>query len=223
MAFKLKAGKEGPMRKNFPAAFKQKDGKIDLSKKSDKELANIARRNIDAAKNKADKSVYLRDGETPDGPEKNKVYAEFAQNRDYGGLASDSISAARTEIEKRINKKKNPAQMKESPMYKDKGTYKTTTNKDGGKSKVYVSKNKKKSFVSSEAGNVIEKKKDNIFNPNKTKSKKVNLNTGETTITKTNTKTGNTTVRTRKTNKGDSRVVKKGRKKTTPPKGTKIV
>ena len=26
MAFKMKAGKEGPMRKNFPGAFKLKDG-----------------------------------------------------------------------------------------------------------------------------------------------------------------------------------------------------
>ena len=28
MAFKMKAGSEGPMKKNYPAAFKMKDGKM---------------------------------------------------------------------------------------------------------------------------------------------------------------------------------------------------
>ena len=100
--FKMKGS---PMARNFGAPF-QKDDKIDLSKKSNEELSNIAKRNIKIAKKKADESVYLSDGETPDGPEKNKVYKEFVQNRDYGGLASDSIQAVSTEIETRINKKK---------------------------------------------------------------------------------------------------------------------
>ena len=118
---------------------------------------------------------------------------------------------------------KNPIQKSNSPMHKEKGTYKTTTDEDGNKSKVYLSKNKKKAFISSDFGNTIEKRKDGgIFRPNTTKSKKVNLTTGTTTITKRNSKTGKITVTNRKINKGDSKIVKKGRKKTTPPTGTKI-
>jgi len=102
-----------------------------------------------------------------------------------------------------------------SPLHKDKGTLKTTTDEGGNKSKVYVSKNEKKAFVSSEGGNVIEKKKDGgIFRPNTTKSKKVNLTTGQTTVTKENIKTGKKTITTRKSNKKDNRIVTKGRKKT---------
>ena len=110
-----------------------------------------------------------------------------------------------------------------SPMQKEKGTYKTHTDEDGNKSKIYVSKNEKKVFVSSEGGNTIEKRKDGgIFRPNISKSKNVNYRTGITTITKTNIKTGKKTTSTRKINKADERTVRKGRKKTTPPKGTKI-
>ena len=120
---------------------------------------------------------------------------------------------------------------KEGPMKKNfgsplekKGKFKTTTDAEGNKSKVYVSKNEKKAFISSDGGNTITKKKDGgIFRPNTTKSKKVNLTTGQTTVTKENIKTGKKTITTRKSNKKDNRIVKKGRKKTTPPEGTKIV
>ena len=43
--FKMKAGKEGPMKKNFPSAFKN-DLKKELEKKSDKELQKIAKRQV---------------------------------------------------------------------------------------------------------------------------------------------------------------------------------
>jgi len=110
-----------------------------------------------------------------------------------------------------------------SPLHKEKGTYKITTEADGSKKKVYVSKNEKRAYVSSEGGDVVEQKKDGgIFRPNTTKSKTVNRNTGETTITTENINTGKTKTITRKTNKGDNRTIKKVRKKTTPPKGTKI-
>ena len=43
MAFKMKAGKEGPMRKNFPAAFKQDLKKIgkDAAREQSDELFNV--------------------------------------------------------------------------------------------------------------------------------------------------------------------------------------
>tara|TARA_R100001230_G_C5492442_1_gene39552 strand:- start:8 stop:277 length:270 start_codon:yes stop_codon:yes gene_type:complete len=40
MAFKMKAGKEGPMKKNFPSAFKKDDGKKKKSK-ADIELDSL--------------------------------------------------------------------------------------------------------------------------------------------------------------------------------------
>lgn len=43
MAFKMKAGKEGPMRKNFPAAFKQDLKKIgkDAAQEQSDEIFNV--------------------------------------------------------------------------------------------------------------------------------------------------------------------------------------
>ena len=118
---------------------------------------------------------------------------------------------------------KNPIQKSNSPMHKEKGTYKTTTEEDGSKSKVYVSKNEKKAYIKSKSGNTVTKVKDGgIFRPNTTKRKKVDLMAGKTTITRENSKTGKVSTTTRKINKGDSRTVKKVRKKTTPPTGTKI-
>jgi len=103
MAFKMKANPEGPMRKNFPSVFKKKGDKdkIDLSGKSEKELAEIAKRNIEAAKKKADNSIYV-DNSTTD-KEKKPLYQEYINNASYGGLASDSIQAVRQEL--KIRKK----------------------------------------------------------------------------------------------------------------------
>ena len=40
MAFKMKSGKEGPMKKNFPSAFKKDDDIISRAKKKIKNFAN---------------------------------------------------------------------------------------------------------------------------------------------------------------------------------------
>ena len=64
MAFKMKANPEGPMKKNFPSAFKS-DMKKELEKKSDKELQEIGKRQVQKGvklsdfKNMDDKSARV--------------------------------------------------------------------------------------------------------------------------------------------------------------------
>ena len=93
--------KGSPMARNFGAPFKKDGDKIDLSKKTEKELAEIAKRNIEKAKKKADNSIYV-DRSTTD-EEKKPLYKEYINNPSYGGLASDSIQAVRQEL--KIRKK----------------------------------------------------------------------------------------------------------------------
>ena len=100
MAFKMKKG--SPMYRNFgiggsPVDMASKKSPamqdIDLSKKTDKELTAIAKRNIAKTDDLADNSIY--------GPSK-ETRIEFANNPDYGGIASDSIQAVGEEIRTRF-------------------------------------------------------------------------------------------------------------------------
>ena len=93
--------KGSPMARNFGAPFKKDGDKIDLSKKTEKELAEIAKRNIEKAKKKADNSIYV-DSSTND-KDKNSLYKEYINNPSYGGLASDSIQAVKKELKIRKN------------------------------------------------------------------------------------------------------------------------
>jgi len=88
--------KGSPMARNFGAPFKKDEGKIDLSKKSKEELAAIAKRNIAAAKNKANNSVYLDGSSSKE--DKLSIHKEFINNSDYGGLSTDSINAVKKEL-----------------------------------------------------------------------------------------------------------------------------
>ena len=73
----MKANPGGPMRKNFPSAFKQDEGEkeMDLSKLSDQEIVDAMKRNLDPSK---------------------------VHGRTYE-LATDTIAAGSKELEKRYN------------------------------------------------------------------------------------------------------------------------
>ena len=76
--------------------------RIDLSKKSKEELAAIAKRNIEAAKKKANSSIYI-DGSSSESDSLD-IQKTFINNSDYGGLATDSINAVKKELKIRKNK-----------------------------------------------------------------------------------------------------------------------
>ena len=98
------AAKGAPMQKNYAGSplAKHTGDKIDLSKKSKEELAAIAKRNIEAAKKKANSSIYI-DGSSSESDSLD-IQKTFINNSDYGGLATDSINAVKKELKIRKNK-----------------------------------------------------------------------------------------------------------------------
>ena len=78
----------------------QKD--IDLSKMSDEEVADVAKRNIDVIKKQGDDSMYIDENSTQE--EKMDVYKYY---RDLDSVPNDSIDAARDELMLRLNNEKS--------------------------------------------------------------------------------------------------------------------
>jgi len=72
MAFKMKAGKEGPMRKNFPSAFKETDAEFEAKLKASgmnvspsvevKKSDNLTQRDVLAKQAKSGKSGITKPG-----------------------------------------------------------------------------------------------------------------------------------------------------------------
>jgi hypothetical protein len=83
--------------------------KIDLSDKSEEELAAITKRNVDAVKKEGDNSVYIDNQSTEE--DKKMVYDYF---RDQPSLANDSLNAVLEELEIRFedDKKKDKKKTK---------------------------------------------------------------------------------------------------------------
>ena len=85
--------KGSPMARNFGAPFKKDGDKIDLSKKTDKELSDIAKRNIDVIKKQGDNSIYIDKNSSQE--DKMDIYKHY---RGQNSLANDSIDASRDEM-----------------------------------------------------------------------------------------------------------------------------
>tara|TARA_R110002167_G_scaffold39966_3_gene123296 strand:+ start:394 stop:711 length:318 start_codon:yes stop_codon:yes gene_type:complete len=92
--------KGSPMARNFGAPFKKDGDKIDLSKKTDKEVVDVAKRNLDVIKKQGDNSIYIDENSTQE--DKMDIYMHY---RGQNSLANDSIDASRDELRLRYDKK----------------------------------------------------------------------------------------------------------------------
>ena len=88
------------MARNFGAPFKKDGDKIDLSKKTDKEVVDVAKRNLDVIKKQGDNSIYIDENSTQE--DKMDIYMHY---RGQNSLANDSIDASRDELRLRYDKK----------------------------------------------------------------------------------------------------------------------
>jgi len=86
MAFKMKSGKEGPMRKNFPSAFKAEDDDLYEVVKSTKEGGSDA--------------VYNSKGNRINLPEEDKPYQAWKLRQEQ---AADQKREKEVEIEERTD------------------------------------------------------------------------------------------------------------------------
>ena len=86
------------MARNFGAPFKDEKKKIDLSKMTDEEVSNVAKRNIDVIKKQGDDSIYIDKNSSQE--DKMDIYKHY---RNQPSLANDSIDAGRDELMRRFN------------------------------------------------------------------------------------------------------------------------